>query len=523
MGYFRQPVEPRLPSLAASAARTRISDPASVLSETERAARLREGLGARVLGPYGWVLITIALGCALYLPFLGQRPFYAEEGRRALQVIALLNGGSWWRLDVGGALYIAKPPMLPWLMALATFVTGGLNEWAVRLPSVVAVIVAALASGGVAAVIAQSQRLGARKWLAALAASAAFLTCPSIIERTRIGETDLVVTASVAVAFWAFLLARSRNGPFLPHWTAIAVALAIAGLAKGPIPLAFAAVPILGALVLDRAYEKAATAVVVLALSLAPLAFWAYVNSGGDENAVWLDETRLAAFSWLSSAQGWLPLLHLNQVPRWLLGMMPWAALAGWYVWRRRAEALSDPLLRAVLLYAIPVSIVVLLWPGARGRYAVPAIVPVMALAGVFIAGHWTSAIVRRLFALCAVVLSLVAVGLTVTTGRAAPNAELRGNIMALKRIVSERAVRRIFFVDRTQYVFVGPVLFYNFIAYAGLPTRINDFAGSTMPSPRDMLILKEERDLEPVGLERWRFTGEIGSSKLRYYVPATH
>lgn len=495
------------------------SPPRPVLSAA-RAPKGESGEGKPFAGPYRWVLITVALGCALYLPFLGQRPFYAEEGRRALQVIALLNGGSWWRLDVGGMLYIAKPPMLPWLMALSSFVTGGLNEWAVRLPSVVAVIVAALASGGIAAILARSQRLNSHRWLAAFAASIAFLTCPSIIERSRIGETDLVLTASIAVAFWAFLRARSSNEFSLPDWAAIGIALAVAGLAKGPVPLAFAAVPIVATFVLDRAYGKIAIAAFVLMLSLSPLAFWAYANSGGDEKMIWLDETRLAAFSWLSSARGWLPLLHLNQVPRWLFGMMPWAALAIWYVWRRRADMRTDPLLRAVLLYAIPVSVLVLLWPGARGRYAVPAIVPVTALAGVFIAAHWNSSMVRRLFALCAVLLSLVAIGLTLTTGRAASSAELRDNVTALKEIVNARAVRRIFFIDRTQWVFVGPVLFHNFIAYAGRPTRINDFAGSSAPSPGDMLILKEERDVEPGGLHRWRFAGEIGTSKLRYYVP---
>ncbi len=494
----------------------------SILSPA-RAWKGESGEGKPFAGSHRWVLITVALGCALCLPFLGQRPFYAEEGRRALQVIALLNGGSWWRLDVGGMLYIAKPPMLPWLMALSSFVTGGLNEWAVRLPSVVAVIVAALASGGIAAILARSQRLDSRALLAGLAASVAFLTCPSIIERSRIGETDLVVTASIAVAFWAFLLARSKDEFPLWSWAAIGLSLAVAGLAKGPIPLAFAAVPIMATFLLDRAYGRTAIAALVLALSLSPLAFWAYANSGGDEKMIWLDETRLAAFSWLSSAQGWLPLLHLNQVPRWLFGMMPWLTAAGWYVWRRRGEVRNDPLLRAVLFYAIPVSVLVLLWPGARGRYAVPAIVPMMALAGAFIATHWNSSTARRLFALCAVLLSLVAVGLTLTTGRAASNAEFRDNVAALKAIVNERAVRRIFFIDRTQWVFVGPVLFPNFIAYAGRPTRINDFVGSSAPSPGDILILKEERDLEPGGLDRWRFAGVIGSSKLRYYVPALH
>jgi len=466
-----------------------------------------------------WMLVVLAAGCLLYLPFLGQRPLYVEEGRRALQVVALLNGGSWWQLDVGGMLYAAKPPMLPWLMALSSFITGGINEWAVRLPSVIAVMLAALASGGIASVLAETTGARQHKHLAALAGGLAFLTCPSIIERARIGETDLVATAGVALAFWAFFIARGKNRFTLAHWLGIGAPLAVTALAKGPIPIAFAAVPILLTFALDRDGKRLAISVAVLCAALAPLGLWAYLNMNAG-NGIWAQETRVSRISLLLTLEGFLPLLHLNQIPRWLVGMLPWSALAAVYVWQRRNDIRHDALLRAVLFYAIPVSAVVLLWPGGAGRYALPAIVPVMALAGVFIADQWSRVTVRRVFAVSAACLAVVAFGVGAMAGRAEGNTRFRANVSALHKLIQERAIQRIHFVDTQRVANLGTTDVNNFLAYARRPVRIGDFSGAAAPSAGDMLILGRESDLAPGALRRWKPEGMLGTTGLRIYFP---
>ncbi len=467
-----------------------------------------------------WMLVILVVGCLLYLPFLGQRQLFVEEGRRALQVVALLNGGSWWQLDVGGALYVAQPPMLPWLMALSSFITGGINEWAVRLPSVISVIVAALASGGIASVMAEMTGAAQHKRLAALAGGLAFLTCPSIIERARVGETDMVETASVALAFLAFFIARSRNQYTFAHWLGIGAPLAVGALAKGPIPVAFVAVPILMTFALDRDGKRLVIAVAVLCAALAPLGLWAYLNMNAAGDGIWAAETRVSKINLLLRLEGLLPLLYLNQIPRWLVGMMPWSALAAIYVWQRRKDIRHDALLRAVLLYAIPVSVVVLLWPGARGRYALRGIVPVMALTAVFTADQWASVTIRRVFAVSASCLAVVALGMAAMTGRAEGTARFRANVSVLQQLIQERAVQRIHFIDMHKVATTGTIDAINFLAYARRPVRIEDFSGVGSPSAGDMLILGRESDVAPIALRRWKPDGMVGTTGLRIYFP---
>src|SRR2546425_1245025 len=61
-----------------------------------------------------------------------------NEARRALPAQAMFLEGDWLLPHLNGELYLAKPPLLYWLAASASFLFGAANEWAVRLPSALA-------------------------------------------------------------------------------------------------------------------------------------------------------------------------------------------------------------------------------------------------------------------------------------------------------------------------------------------------------------------------------------------------
>lgn len=455
-----------------------------------------------------WVLSIVAAGLLLYLPYLGQKVLSLEEGRRAFQAIAILDGGSWWRLDVGGQPYVSKPPLKPWLIALSSFVTGGVNEWALRLPSVIAAVVGALASGGLARLLVDDPE---RRNLASLAAGLAFLCTPSILERTRIGETDLLVTGSVGLAVWAFAAALARERlsvlAWIGTWAGVAGALALAALAKGPVLLAFAAAPIFVSATVERPRSQTIPALLAFLLALVPLATWAFINMRGNAGAIWIHETRVANVSMLLSARGLLSLLYLNEVPRWLLGMAPWVLFAAAYVWRERRHAWRRPILRLVLVYAIPVSVAILLWPGARGRYALPAIVPVAALAGAAVAVYWDRAPVRRAFLGLVAVMAAVALLLaTVLTGRGAAQRERRADIADFARLIEGRAGGRIYALEPADL---------NLLAYAGRTVTLLRSDPPDCPSERDILIASSSS--KPSG---WQSAGPIGKSGLAAFAP---
>src|SRR3954465_4668675 len=87
------------------------------------------------------------IGCwaAIYLPGLGSLKIKGGEGRRILPAVTMLESGNYLVPQVGSEPYFRKPPLVNWLVAASFKVTGVRNEWTARLPSVLCVLMVALA------------------------------------------------------------------------------------------------------------------------------------------------------------------------------------------------------------------------------------------------------------------------------------------------------------------------------------------------------------------------------------------
>src|SRR6476620_12400883 len=90
--------------------------------------------------------LYVALVWALiYLPRLGSLELKSEEGRRVLPAVTMLETGNYIVPQVGSEPYLRKPPLVNWLVAASFKLSGTRNEWMARLPSVIAVLLVALA------------------------------------------------------------------------------------------------------------------------------------------------------------------------------------------------------------------------------------------------------------------------------------------------------------------------------------------------------------------------------------------
>src|SRR3954454_20992170 len=89
----------------------------------------------------------LVIGCwaAIYLPGLGSLEIKGEEGRRILPAVTMLETGNYLVPQVGSEPYFRKPPLVNWLVAASFKLTGVRNEWTARLPSVLSVLLVALA------------------------------------------------------------------------------------------------------------------------------------------------------------------------------------------------------------------------------------------------------------------------------------------------------------------------------------------------------------------------------------------
>lgn len=176
------------------------------------------------------LLIATVLWAGIFLPGLGSEEFKGEEGRRVMPAVTMANGGSWVVPEVGGEQFLRKPPLVQWCIA-GSIKLFGHNAWAVRLPSVLSVLV-------LAAVII----FATRGWLIteqSLLAAVLMMTQVSVVLKCRMAELEAVYFAlsGIAIVLWMSWWERGRS-PWLV-WTVPFVFNGLALLAKAPMHLLF--------------------------------------------------------------------------------------------------------------------------------------------------------------------------------------------------------------------------------------------------------------------------------------------
>src|SRR5947207_7696976 len=173
--------------------------------------------------------LVIACWAAIYLPGLGSREIKGEEGRRILPAVTMLQTGNYLVPQVGSEPYFRKPPLVNWLVATSFKLTGIRNEWTARLPSVLCVLLVALAFLTVA-----RSSLGPS---GSLFAALIWLANAGMIEKGRLIEIEALYVSLFALAFISWLSAwRQRKFGWLT-WTVPWIFLGLVILVKGPVHL----------------------------------------------------------------------------------------------------------------------------------------------------------------------------------------------------------------------------------------------------------------------------------------------
>lgn len=317
-------------------------------------------------------LLLTVVWAALYLPWLGSREFKNEEGRRVLPAIAMLQDHDWMHPKVGGLPYFAKPPGINWLIAGSFVITGRIDEWSARLPSVTAILALALAL-----------RWGAATWLgppAALAAALMSLTAAGLWEKGRLAEIDAVYVAcsGITTAAWIHLRTGTTARGRAAAWVLLTLALGFGLLTKGPfLLLLHLGIAAAWSDPRERRRQLADPKhLAALALAILPLAFWMVLQPGTptSRGTAWdswnleIQERLLPSDFQIREWAGNLLRHWANALP-WLLLALPahrTNPTAGDFPPADRDR--SRRLTIVLLSMAIPLS----LFPGSHARYTLP-------------------------------------------------------------------------------------------------------------------------------------------------------
>ncbi len=313
------------------------------------------------------VLIVVVVWAAIYLPALGLFEIRGEEGRRILPAMAMLESGNFLVPQVGGEDYFRKPPLINWAVAASLKIFGARNEWTVRLPSVVSLLIVALAFVTVA-----------RRSLSAsgsLVAAMVWLTNVAMIQKGRLIEIEALYASltALAVIFWLSWWREGRS-PWLT-WIVPWIFLGLGWLAKGPTHLFFFYAIVIAALWQSRQWRLLyhPAHIVGLLVMLGIFGAWAmpllHASAGQGVVNRWSSQFTGRATGNFFTFGVWITIL-----PRALAYLLPWILFVPLIRLQSFANEEEKRLARALLWATfVPLTLVSLL-PGSAPRYSIPTV-----------------------------------------------------------------------------------------------------------------------------------------------------
>ncbi|MGO9359317.1 MAG: ArnT family glycosyltransferase [Xanthobacteraceae bacterium] len=317
-----------------------------------------------------WGSIGLLWACAL-LPWLRLRSFIWEEGTNAVLARDIVARGDWLHPLLHDVTFIEKPSLLPWLIAAVAKIGGGVTELTARLPAMLAVLFTAFM------VRALTRRHASLP--ASVFAALCFMFCPLLLQKLTIAEPDTLITALSFAAFLLWWDGAAKGSPSLWRWVGSGALLAVLAMAKGPQPVGFFALGVGLYLVVQRRWRELPGLVLCLLIPLAATLAWAIsvYRPGGE--TTWLQYSRLEKLPTLIGYLGH----NARTIGQLALELLPGLMLLPFLPAMGKRQAADTPAVMLPLIcYAGACTAVLLLWPFALSRYAMPIAPAIAVLAG---------------------------------------------------------------------------------------------------------------------------------------------
>lgn len=176
-------------------------------------------------------LFCILVSASIFLFFfeLGSRSFEIKDARRFAEITQeMIQGGSWLVLHKHGEIYMNKPPMLMWLIALFSSIGHQVTPLTARLPSAIA------GFSSILVVYYFTQKFYNQR--AAFIAAIILATSHRYFWYGRSAFPDMLFTLFITLALFSFYLGYKQNKEF---YIGMHLSMFFATLTKGPLGIIF--------------------------------------------------------------------------------------------------------------------------------------------------------------------------------------------------------------------------------------------------------------------------------------------
>jgi 4-amino-4-deoxy-L-arabinose transferase-like glycosyltransferase len=174
-----------------------------------------------------WELgLLLLLAACFYTIRVTDLSIRGEESRRGRIAWEIWQSGDWIVPRIQGEPVFFRPPLQNWLIVLVGMARGAVDEWAVRLPSVIAILLMVVITYGYA-----------RSFLSRFGAFFCALCLASlgqVLELGRLGETDSLFTLFLAGSLLTWKWCQNAGVSQRRAWCLSYAMAALATLTKGP-------------------------------------------------------------------------------------------------------------------------------------------------------------------------------------------------------------------------------------------------------------------------------------------------
>jgi 4-amino-4-deoxy-L-arabinose transferase-like glycosyltransferase len=184
-------------------------------------------LGRTILRPdrgNGGVYLTVILFAAsIYLACVISPPSLQDDVDAVQAQIArnMITSGDWVTPRLDGVIYLEKPPLIYWLIAIS-YKVFGVHDWAARVPIALSAIALAWLTAAFG-IWAFGKRAG-------FYAGLCMATCVGVWLFTRVLIPDVMLTFTIALAMWALLRVLDDDEPHPRTWAYVLAASLGTGL-----------------------------------------------------------------------------------------------------------------------------------------------------------------------------------------------------------------------------------------------------------------------------------------------------
>jgi 4-amino-4-deoxy-L-arabinose transferase-like glycosyltransferase len=327
-----------------------------------------------------WLLLGFFAATIFSINIWSDGIYSAQEGRAALVARQMIKTGNWLHLNIKGAHNTEKPVMCYWFYAISGSIFG-INEFSVRLPSILAGLATVLITCALGMRM-YGQRTG-------LLAGYIMASMMGFINLSRLARIDIVLCAFYTGAM--YLLYTGYFEKMKANWRLYMfyLVLALSVMVKGPVSVAVIALTVIVLVIKERnwkiIWELKPISGLLIGLAInAPWYTYEIIRTQGEFANDFFINQNISRFTGINmSYSGGRRKSFFYYIPKLFVFALPWSLILpfGLYNYRKKFLKLK-PSTYYLLIWFMVVFVFFSLAAIKRGDYLLPLFAPMTILLG---------------------------------------------------------------------------------------------------------------------------------------------